>query len=557
MSTTTDLMVQGNGCGIGEKSPNALRLEAKMRELSRQEEIEQYAPLKKIEMVQDRLPDFPLDCLPAGLQDFVRQLSGCKQAPVDTAAVSLLSVFSMAEGGRFMVDPGIAAVYQLGINLFTMTVMESGTGKSEIMNVLKKPIEDFVRDYNWKNREKIAMDENWSSVLRERVSKAKKQCVSGKADYSDLEEAQRELDAFKPMKKLRRITDNATSEALENLLAENDGVMSVVSTEGGVIDIMGGRYSKDGGSNIDIYLHGYSNESFDKDRAGQGHVHVDHLHLTVIFSIQPRVLKDFMRRDFIEKGMTSRFLYAIPKELDERLLRDSSNIDPLVLADYENKIRDIMSIERNVGAPYELRFSEEATELMISYNDDEIQKRIKEDLACIKRTARRIIGQTIRLAGVLHLMEHGGEAVEKREISAQTVEKAIRLTDYFLEHTKAAHKTVEDSEEIKNLKYVWEKCRGFKMPEFSSDVLREKCRGRLRTNEEQKPYIMGLIERGYLRELPEDKNNKGKDGRPKAARYRINPLLYKAILPKKDSTVTKLHPEIPKSGEPETAEAVS
>lgn len=550
MSTTTDLMVQGNGHMIGEKTPNALRLEAKMRELSRQEEIEQYAPLKKIEMVQDRLPDFPLDCLPAGLRDFVQQLAACKQAPVDAAAVSLLSVFSMAEGGRFMVDPGIAAVYQLGINLFTMTVMESGTGKSEIMNVLKKPIEDFVKDYNWKNREKIAMDENWSSVLRERVSKAKKQCVSGKADYSDLEEAQRELDAFRPMKKLRCITDNATSEALENLLAENDGVMSVVSTEGGVIDIMGGRYSKDGGSNIDIYLHGYSNESFDKDRAGQGHVHVDHLYLTVIFSIQPRVLKDFMRRDFIEKGMTSRYLYSIPRELEERLLRDSPNIEPLVLADYENKIRDIMSIERNVGAPYELRFSKEATELMISYNDDAIQKRIKEDLACIKRTARRIIGQTIRLAGVLHLMAYGSEAVEKREISAQTVEKAIRLTDYFLEHTKAAHKTVEDSEEIKNLKYVWEKCRGLKVPEFSSDVLREKCRGRLRTNEEQKPYITGLIERGYLRELPEDKKNKGKDGRPMAARYRINPLLYKAVLGKKDSVVTKLHPEIPKTLEP-------
>lgn len=550
MSTTTDLMVQGNGRMIGEKTPNALRLEAKMRELSRQEEIEQYAPLKKIEMVQDRLPDFPLDCLPAGLRDFVQQLAACKQAPVDAAAVSLLSVFSMAEGGRFMVDPGIAAVYQLGINLFTMTVMESGTGKSEIMNVLKKPIEDFVKDYNWKNREKIAMDENWSSVLRERVSKAKKQCVSGKADYSDLEEAQRELDAFRPMKKLRCITDNATSEALENLLAENDGVMSVVSTEGGVIDIMGGRYSKDGGSNIDIYLHGYSNESFDKDRAGQGHVHVDHLYLNVIFSIQPRVLKDFMRKDFIEKGMTSRFLYSIPRELEERLLRDSPNIEPLVLADYENKIRDIMSIERNVGAPYELRFSKEATELMISYNDDEIQKRIKEDLACIKRTARRIIGQTIRLAGVLHLMAYGSEAVEKREISTQTVEKAIRLTNYFLEHTKAAHKTVEDSEEIKNLKYVWEKCRGLKVPEFSSDVLREKCRGRLRTNEEQKPYITGLIERGYLRELPEDKKNKGKDGRPKAARYRINPLLYKAVLGKKDSVVTKLHPEIPKTLEP-------
>jgi len=35
-----------------------------------------------------------------------------------------------------------------------------------------------------------------------------------------------------------------------------------------------------------------------------------------------------------------------------------------------------------------------------------------------------------------------------------------------------------------------------------------------------------------------------------AARYRINPLLYKAVLGKKDSVVTKLHPEIPKTLEP-------
>ena len=118
--------------------------------------------------------------------------------------------------------------------------------------------------------------------------------------------------------------------------------MSVVSTEGGVIDIMGGRYSKDGSSNIDVYLHGYSNESLDKDRAGQGHIHVDHLYLTVNFSIQPTVLKDFMRRDFIEKGMTSRFIYSIPKELDERCLGDSPDIEPLVLANYENKIRDCL-----------------------------------------------------------------------------------------------------------------------------------------------------------------------------------------------------------------------
>ncbi len=545
MSTTTNLLVQGNGCMIGEKTSNALRLEAEAREKRRQDEIAQYAPLKRIELVQDQLPDFPLDCLPDELRKFAEQVSVCKQAPVDAVGVSLLSMISLAEGGRFKVDPGVKAVYQKGINLYTMTVMESGTGKSEIMNVLKKPVEDFQRDYNKKYKEQIEMDANWQNVLRDRVEKIKKQCVNGKAEYSDLQKVQAEFAAFKPMKRLQCITDNVTSEALENLLAENGGVMSVVSTEGGVIDIMAGRYSKDGTLNIDVYLHGYSNESLDKGRM-KLHIHLDNLYLTVIFSIQSTVLSSFMRRDFIEKGMTARFLYAIPKDFGKRLLRDSKDIEPLCQANYENKIRDIMAIPRNEGELYELRFSEAATELLVVYNDDGIQERIGEDLACIPKASKRVIGQTIRLAGILHLMEHGSGAVEKREISAETVKKAIRLTDYFLEHTKAAHKTVEDSEEVQNLKYVWEKCRALKKPVVPHDVLRESCRGRLRTNEEQRPYIGGLIEKGYLRELPADKKEKGKDGRPRAVRYGINPLLYDEVLGKKDSVVTKLHPEIPK-----------
>ena len=557
MSTITNLMVQGNGSMIGEKSPNALRLEAEAREKRRLDEIAKYAPLKRIELVQDRLPDFPLDCLTDDFRRFAKDLAACKQAPVDAVGVSLLSMISLAEGGRFKVNPGKAAVYQKGVNLFTMTVMESGTGKSEIMNVLKKPVEDFVHDFNEKYKGKIDMDANWQNVLRDRVEKTKKQCVSGKAEYSDLEKVQKEFSAFKPVKNLRCMTDNVTSEALENLLAENNGVMSVVSTEGGVIDIMGGRYSKDGSSNIDVYLHGYSNESLDKDRAGQGHIHVDHLYLTVNFSIQPTVLKDFMRRDFIEKGMTSRFIYSIPKELDERCLGDSPDIEPLVLANYENKIRDIMSIKRNGHELYELCFSKEAERLMVAYNDQNIQKRIKEDLACIKRVARRVIGQTIRLAGILHLMEHGGGAVEKREISAETVKKAIRLTNYFLEHTKAAHKTVEDSEEVRSLKYVWEKCCALKKMVVPHDVLRESCRGRLRTNEEQRPYICGLIERGYLRVLPEEEATAGKSGRPRSVRYGINPLLQDEVLGKDASVVTELHPEIPKTAALETTAEVS
>lgn len=101
MSTITNLMVQGNGSMIGEKSPNALRLEAEAREKRRLDEIAKYAPLKRIELVQDRLPDFRLDCLTDDFRRFAKDLAACKQATVDAVGVSLLSMISLAEGGPF------------------------------------------------------------------------------------------------------------------------------------------------------------------------------------------------------------------------------------------------------------------------------------------------------------------------------------------------------------------------------------------------------------------------------------------------------------------------
>ena len=44
-------------------------------------------------------------------------------------------------------------------------------------------------------------------------------------------------------KPLRLIADDITAEALTSLLAENKGLMTIISTEGGLFDTLAGRYS--------------------------------------------------------------------------------------------------------------------------------------------------------------------------------------------------------------------------------------------------------------------------------------------------------------------------
>ena len=50
------------------------------------------------------------------------------------------------------------------------------------------------------------------------------------------------------------IADDITTEALASLLADNDGKMAVVSSEGGIFEIIGGRYSQSGrGVSFDVF----------------------------------------------------------------------------------------------------------------------------------------------------------------------------------------------------------------------------------------------------------------------------------------------------------------
>ena len=91
---------------------------------------------------------------------------------------------------------------------------------------------------------------------------------------------------------LRLMADDASPEALTSLLAENNGKMSVVSAEGGIFDILAGRYSN--GVNIDTFLKGHAGDSLRVDRRGRPSEYIAHPALSVLLTIQPAVLDGIM-----------------------------------------------------------------------------------------------------------------------------------------------------------------------------------------------------------------------------------------------------------------------
>ena len=64
---------------------------------------------------------------------------------------------------------------------------------------------------------------------------------------------------------MRIFVDDITCQKLTSVMVENEGRMSILSAEGGIFDIMDGRYNSNK-PDIDIFLKGFSGDTIKIDR---------------------------------------------------------------------------------------------------------------------------------------------------------------------------------------------------------------------------------------------------------------------------------------------------
>ena len=81
--------------------------------------------------------------------------------------------------------------------------------------------------------------------------------------------------------------------------------MSIISAEGGVFDIFAGQYNKSG-TNIDIVLKAHAGDSIRVDRIGRESERVDNPCLTMVISLQDRVVTELFTNDqFRGRGLVA------------------------------------------------------------------------------------------------------------------------------------------------------------------------------------------------------------------------------------------------------------
>lgn len=223
--------------------------------------------------VANKLPVFNLDLLPCKVRGFSKALCESLQVSPGMVAPAVVSVSALGIQKKYVVHP--LPGWDEPPNLYISIVQEPSERKSPTMKEVLIPVYEYETEENERLAPEIAAYKAKKEVLENRIrntinslSKSEKKKGDEKyLDMGDLDTFQNELNQLEEVAPVRLAVDDVTMEVLGKLLEQNKERIGIMSTEGGIFNILAGRYSDK--TVIDIVLKAYSGDRFSQDRLGR------------------------------------------------------------------------------------------------------------------------------------------------------------------------------------------------------------------------------------------------------------------------------------------------
>jgi len=406
----------------------------------------------------------PVTPFPSWMRDHVESLSDNLQVPRDLSALLALCLASGAlqKKAEVHIQPG----WKEPFTLWGCAVLDSGTRKSPTFKAMAAPIyehetalREAVQDHHVK-----ALDRK--EVLEARLKRAKNIAAKAKEDdrmaaENDVEAAREELDAHHvpPLPQLH--VDDITSEELLRLMAKNNGRLLAMSPEGDLFKYMAGRYDTTGAV-LNVYKKAWTGEEPARDnRVTREGTDVPNPALAVAICTQPVTLQQMAQKQtFKGEGLLARFLYVVPDSKVGRRLTGAAvpALDTAAKAIYEKEMKRLLELEpmeqtEDGWTPYRLRLTDDARRCLWDW-----QERVEEMLAPgetldgLVDWGSKLVGQTARIAGVLHVTRTGDLT---GEVTPKDVQGAVEIAQALIDHAKAAYLLLNANERVQLARYVW------------------------------------------------------------------------------------------------------
>jgi len=300
-------------------------------------------------------------------------------------------------------------------------------------------------------------------------------------------------------------TGDTTAESLQDLLADHEERMAVLSDEGGIFNVMAGMYNQ-GIVNIDIFLQAYSGIHARIKRKIRN-VSLSRPALTFGITVQPSVIESFAygsRKQIRGKGGLGRFLFCIPDSmLGKRDIGQRQAIPHEIKARYGSGIRRLLSIPRQADdfgneVPKLLSLSGESLAIWQEFSRYiEMKLGPQGELAVLNDWGGKLPGNALRVAGLLHLVEHEADTLV---IGKETLLRALKLCDLLIDHAKAAFDMIGSNEAASGARRIFDWVVARSYEPFTKTECHKEFKSAFKNAVELDSAIKELIDRAIIRE---------------------------------------------------------
>ena len=479
------------------------------------------------------LPRLDLAHLPSWAGDFAYALAKTTETPPELVAGMILVTCAAAAARRLrvMVKPD----YVEPCNLWIVVALPPGNRKSAVQGAATAPLAAWERDQAVSMKTEITRISSERRTLEARIKDKRNQAAREKdpekADDLTGEVAKLEADLPDVPVTPQIWTSDATPERLGILLADQNECMAWLSSEGGVFDLLQGRYSN-AIPNLDLVLKAHSGDRERIDRVGRAPVLLQSPRLTIGLSPQPDVLQGLAGKPgFRGRGLLGRFLYLLPPSpLGFRTLK-STPVPESIRDAYAAGVRAMLdwkpaAAEHGDEQPHMLSLSEAARAEHHAFDEAiEVQMRPGHQFEHFTDWAGKAPGAAARLAGVLHGIKHAHGKPWEAPITTETMNATLEIMATISHHSLAALDLMGADPSIAAARRVWDWIEHGRLAHFSVREAFNALRSTFPRARKLRDALDALQERGYVVVV----NGPPRDGpgRPPSPVVRVRPDIAK------------------------------
>lgn len=356
----------------------------------------------------------PLDAFPQKMQQMILDLARTENYSIEFTVTSLISAMAAAIGNSCYIR--IKGNWITSPILYVMLVGKPGVGKTPPLNFAYKPLHDLDTEEYLKYK---SQKNEYASIVES--NKGKK-----RADWQPLPSV--------PVLHKTIMNDFTPEVLMRNHDANRRGVAVVVDEVMGLFNTVN-RYNNS--PFLQQLLSAHSSQPIDVSRCGLDcPLRINHPCIQIAGTIQTGVVHELYDMGFKKNGLLDRFLFSFPQDLRITPWHKEDRFDASVINRpfriWEGIIDKALSIDFVEEQSNILDFSKDAMQIFFDWRNDACEQiNAITDERLIDTRFAKVPLNTARLALIFQIFRWACGESHKDFIDAESVNAAIRMSDYF------------------------------------------------------------------------------------------------------------------------------